>query len=731
MHFTAQQRTFIQAVRDSRKPLYLRATAGAGKTTTIKEAAWHVPATEKAAYFVYNRTAREEVGPGLPPHVPARTLHADGAGELARTGLNTEIQQGKSLKLAQTLFPASPRSAQRYYAKIWDTAREKYLTPSSNPEALLAFCSKFGLELPDGSSDRVKLLEGVQKLLSLFTQVSLNDWRSGNGPDFTDQLWLPIQLGLGRSKYRTLFVDEAQDLSPLRQKYLLHVTGRLTENTPQGRLILVGDPDQAVYQYAGADPEGMARLAQDIGATEFPLSVSWRCPASHIAVARHASKFIEPSPSAKVGVIEHVPAEQLKNTLRKGQTVLSRTNSPLVRLALDLLGRNVSVDYRGRDLDKQLGGIAREAFQAPFTAENAACLLQPHLERRAAPLLKAQSEGDAEARRQLRDLEDLFDCIALLAERCAYRGHGNLESILGLIRTLCSPGGDVVLSTIHRAKGLEWHDVTLLFPETLPLRNGDPEEERCILFVALTRSKNILRFAYGQAAWDADTRVQAWAKGQGWMEENELEEPVSTAVHAPQPAAPVETRTYVFPEPQVLSADFSEDERKLIVQAQLRLQASRLARSPGGQPLKLQDQRAFRLFHGNDLLDMKTVRRILYALQEMKRPKLTEWAAESLNMIEKQDYAFVLGDAGRLRDLEHYLKSVNMAASWVTGGRQGMIVFEVMTIKSYLSRKATIKRRGKTVLSLQVGEQVLKFDPATGEKLGCPFELWSTFARVS
>jgi DNA helicase-2/ATP-dependent DNA helicase PcrA len=56
----------------------------------------------------------------------------------------------------------------------------------------------------------------------------------------------------------------------------------------------------------------------------------------------------------------------------------------------------------------------------------------------------------------------------------------------------------VTLSTVHKAKGLEWDTVfvTGMTAGLFPLRNGDPEEETRLGYVAVTRPQNTLRVSW-------------------------------------------------------------------------------------------------------------------------------------------------------------------------------------------------------------------------------------------
>jgi hypothetical protein len=96
--------------------------------------------------------------------------------------------------------------------------------------------------------------------------------------DFTDLLELaPGEPPLGAS---VIIVDEAQDLSPMA----LRLVRRWVEAAGAG--ILVGDPHQALYTWAGADPSFLTEepVPEDHRGV---LSQSYRLPAEPLEYARH------------------------------------------------------------------------------------------------------------------------------------------------------------------------------------------------------------------------------------------------------------------------------------------------------------------------------------------------------------------------------------------------------------------------------------------------------------
>jgi len=127
------------------------------------------------------------------------------------------------------------------------------------------------------------------------------------------------------------------------------------------------------------------------------------------------------------------------------------------------------------------------------------------------PILKEQYDDYP---KRIRDLEHLM----VMAERYA-----NLEEFLAdltleppetSVTEVDAPDRDerLVLSTIHSAKGLEWHCVFVLwlvdgrFPSTYAFQDEDGlEEERRLLYVAVTRAKRLLYLTFPVQVYDKIT----------------------------------------------------------------------------------------------------------------------------------------------------------------------------------------------------------------------------------
>jgi DNA helicase II / ATP-dependent DNA helicase PcrA len=80
-----------------------------------------------------------------------------------------------------------------------------------------------------------------------------------------------------------------------------------------------------------------------------------------------------------------------------------------------------------------------------------------------------------------------------------YRDIGSFLAHVDSFRDDCTGDDEgVVLSTVHRAKGLEWPVVFVvnMIDGLMPYKNGLIEEERRICFVALSRAMRVLHLSY-------------------------------------------------------------------------------------------------------------------------------------------------------------------------------------------------------------------------------------------
>jgi len=136
-----------------------------------------------------------------------------------------------------------------------------------------------------------------------------DEWKKESGLiDYTDMLEMALKdVPAPPGNPRVGYFDESQDLSPLAMA-LVRKWGETMEY-----FIVVGDPDQCIYQFAGAEPE--AFYATDLPPERIKvLSQSYRVPR---AVHSWAVDWIEKSPGRQK--VDYLPTEQEGELLRCGE----------------------------------------------------------------------------------------------------------------------------------------------------------------------------------------------------------------------------------------------------------------------------------------------------------------------------------------------------------------------------------------------------------------------------
>src|SRR4029077_14533625 len=143
--------------------------------------------------------------------------------------------------------------------------------------------------------------------------------------DYDEQIVRAIEILLGDPKARAvaqracrvLLVDEFQDLTPAHLLLVRLLAG------PDGSVFGVGDDDQTIYGFNGADPQWLIDFATYFPhAGNHPLEVNYRCPADVVTAAatllqhndRRVAKVIRAS-SAEHGLVIDPAPEALAATV--------------------------------------------------------------------------------------------------------------------------------------------------------------------------------------------------------------------------------------------------------------------------------------------------------------------------------------------------------------------------------------------------------------------------------
>jgi len=264
----------IRAVLHPFGPARIIAPAGSGKTRVLTSRLRHLLANEGVearlvTAVAYNARAAAELQERLGDvGASVRTIHSLGLSILNRASRVTVIEESEVRRLLDSIVPVRPQRNQDVMAP--------YL------EALQAI--RIGLR--DPAEIEVER-DDVPGLPEVFEEYHGLLHRRGL-VDFDEQIYGAIEVLLAdpaardtaRATARHLLVDEFQDLTPA---YLLLL--RLIA-LPGLQVFGVGDDDQVIYGYAGADPGYLIDFADLFpGAAEHALEVNYRCPPDVVAAA--------------------------------------------------------------------------------------------------------------------------------------------------------------------------------------------------------------------------------------------------------------------------------------------------------------------------------------------------------------------------------------------------------------------------------------------------------------
>ncbi len=259
------------------------APAGSGKTRVLTERArhlvnaWHVPASA-VSLVAFNKRAQQEMA--------ARTADLG--------GLEVRTLNSIALAIVNGVPPFAPQArrwrtidepeVRTLLGRFVQTRRQLNVDPLAPwIDALSAI--RLGLLAPDDVAARYG--GDVDGLGDVWPQLQEAMDRSGV-VDFDDQirraldalLTQPEARRVAQRACRLLLVDEFQDLTPAHM-LLVRLLG-----AGGGSVFGVGDDDQTIYGYNGADPSWLIDFGTWFpGAGDHPLEVNYRCPAGVVEVA--------------------------------------------------------------------------------------------------------------------------------------------------------------------------------------------------------------------------------------------------------------------------------------------------------------------------------------------------------------------------------------------------------------------------------------------------------------
>jgi superfamily I DNA/RNA helicase len=486
---SAQQRAFFDFAAGGSGNGVLEASAGAGKTTTLTRGAEMLGGTRFLGAF--NRTIAKEMQRRMGTHdhsVHVSTMHAAGFRAWLGRYPKVTVDAGKTRKVFRQLALerrfANSASYLDYVAdmvgyamsvgigiedareidddKIWKAVSEHF-------DADLALDKKTGANEATGIRWAQMTLK---RSLELCPEVV----------NFDEMIYAPVARGVGVQRYDNVLIDEVQDSNLPR----ICLAERMLAE--RGRLIGVGDRYQSIYAFAGADAEAMEKVIGRFAAVVMPLSVSFRCPRSVVLYAQqYVGEHIEPAPEAADGVArwrDGRPGWWREEKPGAVDVVLCRFNAPLFALAFELLRDGVPCRMAGRaDLGRRLRQLVQQSKSRTLDGLEAHLHVWLDEECRVATLRKKPERANAAL--------DTVETLQIVMDRCRATGQHTADDLLAELARLFAPPDQpaLLLSSIHKAKGLEWPRVFWLQkPARFSPQEWQQKQERNLQYVAATRA---------------------------------------------------------------------------------------------------------------------------------------------------------------------------------------------------------------------------------------------------
>lgn len=489
---TAEQEAILTAARETSASIFVEAYAGCGKTTTLTMIANALPAQPCLA-LAFNVKIKKELEKRFPDYFAVLTLNGLGHKAWGRTiNRRCEVDTKKLGRHITAIMQQNGYTDSDLWFESRDlvtAAMNAGLVPSGFPyKGLVPDIQDAWADIADdiGLRPSQTLLSVARAVLTASVKESFKGVIS-----YEDQIYMPTMFGGTFPRFGLVMVDEAQDLSPLN-----HIQ---VKRTAGDRLIIVGDAKQAIYAFRGADSASIQKLlALRPNWVQLPLHTTFRCGQVIVQnVQDHAPGFIA-APGNPKGQIVNVSSWNW-NDIKKLSTgtiaVLCRNNAPLMKMALRLIGKGVRCVVAGRDLLSGIQKLCKELFQEKLPSNMAQDIVRNWAEGEISLALANNKDHKADL------IIDKRDCILALLEHCAVTSQ--LHTTLEKIFDDSDANNKVVLSSGHKAKGLEWDTVVHLDPDLIPsryaVRSKNAEalrQEYNLRYVIETRAKSTLIYVY-------------------------------------------------------------------------------------------------------------------------------------------------------------------------------------------------------------------------------------------
>lgn len=485
------------------------ALAGTGKTTTVKQGvqqmfwnsspSWFKPTDEQRAVIEAMKLER------VPGKVAMTSFTTDATDQLAYDapeGIHTQSTYGMGMSvmkrhgLAESVDRTNFFKQNQLYSDFcggeWKGEKKapgfRYDAIELCTKARLALKRQVTYEEIEDLADHyaIDLRAPVSYAVEAVNYMLKKGLEQTDRVDFVDMVWMSCLLGLIRKEFDHLVVDEYQDMGVAQQEVCCRIARRL---------IAIGDVNQAIYGFIGADcnasqsfetilkrsPKGMMRL---------PLKETRRCPQSVVKMANEILPTgLKALPEAPEGNVHHGDTRLVQlDDFKPNDMVICPTNAPMAFLLFKLVKAGKKAFVRKSDIVKSMLQYVDDYTKGIEELKTGI----------------ARNIDRVMGQRQTRSARVQLDKWMCLEEIC--RNCTTVDEVSKLINKLFAAEnlpGAIRLSSVHRAKGLE-ADRVFFWEWNLANqyceKQWEFEQARNLQYVGITRAKRELFLMRGHRA---------------------------------------------------------------------------------------------------------------------------------------------------------------------------------------------------------------------------------------
>lgn len=356
----------LQAVLHVDTPTLVLAGAGSGKTRVI---------TEKIAYLIRKHNYQ-------PHHIYAVTFTNKSAKEMKeRVTKLLQNDNSKGLNVS-TFHNLGLNIIRREYAALGYKSNFSIMDATDAGQILKELMHKQNIdpEIVDGAQwdisnwknahispeQALEMAEDEQQQArAILYQAYEKQLKAYNAVDFDDLIGLPVKLfneqprilDKWQNRVRYLLVDEYQDTNAAQYELVKQLVGI------QARFTVVGDDDQSIYAWRGAQPENLALLKKDFPALELiKLEQNYRSSnrilqSANTLIANNPHVF-EKSLWSDMGMGDHLRVISCANENQEAERVVSEI--VLHKFKNRSKNRDYAILYRGNHQSRLIERALRE-----------------------------------------------------------------------------------------------------------------------------------------------------------------------------------------------------------------------------------------------------------------------------------------------------------------------------------------------------------------------------------